>query len=372
MRSLKRANSALPKSSPQKVAILGAMVADLSSSKMSTVMDSARRKVEDKTGRTKSLTEEQQKWIISFLQRPDISYTCPGRKDQMYVGKTKDGDKDYRTKYHLLWKLSEILPLINTAITESFQANEQFLVTYGTLWRLISPLKYILFQRDVPEDTCQCDYCENLQLILISLSKLSTTTNIPLTPRELLCEFLCDVQNSNCVQGDCENCGINSVVWEQLQELIETEADINFYKWVNKGKYPEKLLHTKNEEDMIVELKSQLIVYRVHQYNFVRQHKELKALKLNLPENTAVIQVDFAENYNNKQQHATQSAYFGQQCFTLFTAVIWYNVGETLKFDSFCFVTDSLEHNKYVAYDMNTRLLSEVQKRIPDVEAVHF
>ena len=123
---------------------------------------------------------------------------------------------------------------------------------------------------------------------------------------------------------------------------------------------------------MIVELKSKLIVYRVHQYKFVRQHKELKALKLNLPENTAVIQVDFAENYNNKQQHATQSAYFGQQCFTLFTAVIWYNVGETLKSDSFCFVTDSLEHNKYVAYDMNTRLLGEVQKRIPDVEAVHF
>ena len=111
MRSLKRANSALPKSSPQKVAILGAMVADLSSSKMSTVMDSARRKVEDKRGRTKALTEEQQKCIISFLQRPDISYTCPGRKDQVYVGKTKDGDKDYRTKYYLLWKLSEILSL---------------------------------------------------------------------------------------------------------------------------------------------------------------------------------------------------------------------------------------------------------------------
>ena len=130
--------------------------------------------------------------------------------------------------------------MINTAITESFQAKEQFLVTYGTLWRLISPLKNILFQRDVPEDTCQCDYCENLQLILSSLSKLSTTTNISLTPRELMCEFLCDAQNINCVQGKCEKCGINSVVWEQLQELIETEADINFYKWVNKGKYPEK------------------------------------------------------------------------------------------------------------------------------------
>ena len=187
-----------------------------------------------------------------------------------------------------------------------------------------------------------------------------------------MCEFLCDAQYINCVQGKCENCGINSVVWEQLQELIETEADITFYKWVKNGKYPEKLSHTKNKEDMIVELKSQLIVYRVHQYNFVRQHKELDALKLNLPENTAVIQVDFAENYNNKQQHAAQSAYFGQQCFTLFTAVIWYTVGETLISDSFCFVTDSLEHNKYVAYHMNTRLLSEVQQRIPDVEAVHF
>ena len=69
---------------------------------------------------TSSHTEEQQKWIISLLQRPDLSYTCPGRRDQVYVGKTKDGDKDYRTKHYLLWKLSEMLPLINTAITEAF------------------------------------------------------------------------------------------------------------------------------------------------------------------------------------------------------------------------------------------------------------
>ena len=55
-------------------------------------------------------------------------------------------------------------------------------------------------------------------------------------------------------------------------------------------------------------------------YNIYRQCSELKYLKENLGENKAILSVDFSKNYENKQKHEIQSAYFGHEAFTLFTA----------------------------------------------------
>ena len=44
-----------------------------------------------KSGKKKyELSDEELKWLKDFLDRPDISYMNPGRKDHVYVGK-KDG-----------------------------------------------------------------------------------------------------------------------------------------------------------------------------------------------------------------------------------------------------------------------------------------
>ena len=46
-----------------------------------------------KRGKKKDeLSDEELKWIKEFLDRPDISYMNPKRKDHVYVGK-KDGVK---------------------------------------------------------------------------------------------------------------------------------------------------------------------------------------------------------------------------------------------------------------------------------------
>ena len=51
-----------------------------------------------KRGKKKDeLSDEQLKWLKEFIDRPDISYMNPGRKDHRYVGK-KDGVKVYKTK----------------------------------------------------------------------------------------------------------------------------------------------------------------------------------------------------------------------------------------------------------------------------------
>ena len=49
------------------------------------------------------LSNDELKWLKEFLDRPNISYMNPGRKDHAYVGK-KDVVKVYEQKCYLLWK----------------------------------------------------------------------------------------------------------------------------------------------------------------------------------------------------------------------------------------------------------------------------
>ena len=60
----------------------------------------------------KELVEEEKIWLIEFLNRSDISYTNPGRKDNVYIGKL-NGESQYKQRQYLLWPLRDILLMAN-------------------------------------------------------------------------------------------------------------------------------------------------------------------------------------------------------------------------------------------------------------------
>ena len=51
-----------------------------------------------------------------------------------------------------------------------------------------------------------------------------------------------------------------------------------------------------------------------------RQVNAYREMKVSLTDNDLMIQVDFAETYKKDQQDAIQSAHFGNQCSSIFTA----------------------------------------------------
>ena len=125
-------------------------------------------------------------------------------------------------------------------------------------------------------------------------------------------------------------------------QRICTFEEVTFHKWVAGDKYPTKSLIVETGQEAADELQYQLDAFKLHQFNFVRQHSELNYLKHNLDSDTVIIQVDFAENYNNIQKNATQSSYFGHQSFTLYTACAWYKADGSDKLECSSF------HSKYV------------------------
>lgn len=103
-RSLSRVNNILPKSPHKKVEVIEKLAEKYQ-------VKFAFKKAASGRPR-KSLIDEEKEWLIEFLARADMTYTNPGRKDNVYIGKI-DGERVYKQKLYLLWNIRDILDIAN-------------------------------------------------------------------------------------------------------------------------------------------------------------------------------------------------------------------------------------------------------------------
>ena len=103
-RSLKRACDALPKNPQQRSEIVQSL-----SKKFDLRINLSTKKL----GRPgNKLCTDEIDWLSEFMERPDITYTNPGRRDQKYIGKENGKSKFVPIRY-LLWTLRDLLDMIN-------------------------------------------------------------------------------------------------------------------------------------------------------------------------------------------------------------------------------------------------------------------
>ena len=82
---------------------------------------------------------------------------------------------------------------------------------------------------------------------------------------------------------------------------------------------------TKSKVDVMFKdaaemVKDDIKTLKEHIYVKRKQVNTYHEIEASLSENDLMLHVDFAENYKNDQQDATQSAYFRNQCFRIVTA----------------------------------------------------
>ena len=107
-----------------------------------------------------NLSEDQEHWLLEMLETPDMTYTNPGRKDNVCIRKT-DGERCYVRKRYLLWNLRNAL-VIFYGQKESFKEN------------FVEPLKkkkQFIFQRGISDTSCLCEICENATLMAKAIRK---------------------------------------------------------------------------------------------------------------------------------------------------------------------------------------------------------
>ena len=287
------------------------------------------------------------------------------------MGKDESGKKTYHPKHYLLWFLNEIKAMMNSSIMTDLPDDQQFTISYGALWRLIKSVNYIKYRDDMPENTCTCEHCENLDLLLTALS--SHVPSIPKDGSHLMKVVMCNPESVKCVDFLCEICSDGNTLTQELLDDISEVEEVLYYKWITGEKFPEKKQQIVTGSEAASDLKVMIKSYRRHHYNRFRQHKEMKKAKeCLLGSNSAIIQVDFAENYVNTQRNAIQTAYFGQENFTLYTACVWYDLEGEVKVASFCIVSDSMDHSRVAAFNFNSILIDQCKKMVPGIRVVYF
>ena len=93
--------------------------------------------------------------------------------------------------------------------------------------------------------------------------------------------------------------------------------------------------------------------------------------------------VAFSKNYENKQRHEIQKAYFGHENFTIFITACYFH--ETMMIPNskldvqfrllllpLAIVSNETSHNCNVAFSNNNTIIKWIQQLLPSVKKFHF
>ena len=168
--------------------------------------------VHNNSGRKKERIKWRWKWMDWDLERSVITYTTPRRKDTVYVG-MGSGESEYQQKWYLLWKLFDLLEIINgskiitnenfSSFTEAFENDLSFLQMYNFL----KMHKEVAYNSDISHSSCLCEVRENASLLANGMnSSLKSSDTLLPTAHDLLKTDKGDSSLKNCMLGNCLEC----------------------------------------------------------------------------------------------------------------------------------------------------------------------
>ena len=111
--------------------------------------------------------------------------------------------------------------------------------------------EFNLKEVQIPEVSCLCPDCKNLELMIDGIQKACDhQINLPSKCHDLMNKAACNPITESCAEGNCENCPPIDL------ELVKDCNKITFYKWFKGDKYYEKKLMEKEGSEIADELKS--------------------------------------------------------------------------------------------------------------------
>ena len=117
-------------------------------------------------------------------------------------------------------------------------------------------------------------------------------------------------------------------------------------------------------EDTEKTLKEKMRVLKYHLYIQNEQYRKCNEIKTNMKEDEILLYVDFAESYQNTQQNKVQSAYFGHNNLSFFTACCYVRITElkTLDKRSVAIGTEASNHSRIVTHSLILKVMNEIRQ----------
>ena len=326
----------------------------------------------------KDLSEEERDWLIKLLARADMTYTNPGRKDNVYIG-IKDGERIYKQKLYLLWTLRDLFEIVNGSgkikLDDTFFKRFGKEITFSQLYDFLKAHKEYAWNKNIPQGSCLCEICENTSLLAKGLNK-ALENPIPTNPHDLIEKFACDLKYKECALNKCPLCSTFDFGPRKCDTSEDSDSDsdssddsssteIKFFSWIRIDKKMTKAQFSASFEEAVESMEEKLKVLKEHIYVKRVQYAAYVAQKEKLKPGELLVHVDFAENYKNDQQDEIQSAYFGHDSFSLFTSCCYYvGADNNINHQSFVIVTESSDHNRVTSMSSLKKVVELAEEKV--------
>ena len=212
---------------------------------------------------------------------------------------------------------------------------------------------------------CLCEYCANVDLKLQAIDRHSTpdlhisdryrASRITLCPKQAEREYL-----KACLDRKCCFCGTGKLQ-HHFQPLLEDpdqcSKPVSWFQWENvKTGTLTCLRKVKKEstfEGLVETLRKDLDTFSYHLFNARWQWQQYKEVSANVPQNTVVLCLDFAENFACHPQDAPQGCHWTNTQVTLHPIVASYacsqcEEGHSLTVtDTIMFLSPDLRHDSH-------------------------
>ena len=343
-KALKKVNSSLPKCDVKKKAIVQHLAQTVGLIPKPTHQRTALQ-----------LDDKLKNDVHNFYLRDDISYQLPGKRDTVVV-KQDDGSKITHQKRILLNNLRENYELFKE---ENLNVN----LSRSSFAELRPP--FVVPKAALAHRNCLCLYHENVCLLLKSLdrnvggkfcSSLQTFTD----------SLVCSTNNEECMFSCCSVC--EDFFKEKIEENVsDGGAKITWSEWINENGRAVKKEFSGSVGEAISLLKSKVEYFLFHVYIKREQSKYFEKLKSEVSDEKIVLQVDFAENFNMKEQDEIQKAHWNSKPLSIFTAFVW------SKNENFSFALPSLDltHDKFVVDAALKIILNHIATVLPHVNEIN-
>lgn len=332
-KAMNKAAQALPRS-PRKKAAVVKKLSDIFNPRGSTYMN--------------RYTDIPQldKEIIQFYESDTVSRQLPGRKD--FVTVKKDGQKVRLQKKILLSTVMETF--------QKFKEEHPDLKVGKSKFASLRPPN-VLPVSEKDHSVCCCSYHENFEMLVDGIRK-----SVPDFPQQdiLLSMSVCDPALLKCHLGECDNCkGVENL---NVFMDLDPSTDVSYLQWRDNQKVEIK----STLGDVCGVFYEQLKQMRRHCFIAKIQLCQIKAMKTNLKTGEAVLQTDFSENFQIKQQDEIMSAHWVTNSVTIYTAVLNTTEGP----ESFAIISDELQHDKFSVATFNRAILDAADSGIEHLHIV--
>ena len=309
--------------------------------------------------RGKEMSTEVKKTVWDFYEDDENSRMCPGKKDCVSV--MIDGTKQKIQKRLLLMNVSELYQCFKEKHSEMKIGLSKFCE--------LRPRWCITVGARGTHSVCVCELHQNPKLMLSAV--------LPgVDYKEVMAKLVCDIQSRDCMIHRCEQCPGKDSLAEHLLNLLNDKEmseddEVTFKQWLHTDR-TDLVTRTESVSDYVEALANMMDNLTTHHYIAKAQAQYLRECKEQLSEDTALVLLDFAENYSFLVQDAVQGVHWNNTQATLHPFVVYHKKGGKTTPINYCVISDHMKHDTITVHAFLTKVLHHLKQQLPHLCKVKY